>query len=237
MIVAAALAPMLALVGGSIDMGRGYLAQTRLQQACDAGVLAARKSIGSTLADDGVLPANAEAAGMRFFNLNFRSGAYGSENRTFAMALEEDYSVSGDAAVDVPTSIMRIFGQMNIPVEIECEARLNFSNTDIMMVLDTTGSMALTNSGDSQSRIAVLKDTVLRFFRELDASKSQATRIRYGFVPYSTNVNVGGLLEDDWIVDSWHYQSRKPAELGTRTGTRTYTRNTVRQSGSHTAAT
>jgi len=237
MLIAAALGPMLALVGGAIDMGRGYLAQTRLQQACDAGVLAARKTIGSTLAEGGVLPGNAESAGMRFFNLNFRSGIYGTANRQFEMALEDDYSVSGDAAVDVPTSVMRIFGQTNIPIEIECEARLNFSNTDIMMVLDTTGSMALTNPGDSQSRIAVLKDTVLRFFRELDANKSQTTRIRYGFVPYSTNVNVGALLEDDWIVDSWHYQSRKPAELGTQTGTRTYTRNTVRKSGSKTAAT
>ncbi|MFV0643575.1 MAG: TadE/TadG family type IV pilus assembly protein, partial [Sphingomonadaceae bacterium] len=38
-IIAAALLPLLAMVGGSIDMGRSYLAQSRLQQACDAGVL------------------------------------------------------------------------------------------------------------------------------------------------------------------------------------------------------
>jgi hypothetical protein len=105
MLIAAALGPMLALVGGAIDMGRGYLAQTRLQQACDAGVLAARKTIGSTLAEGGVLPGNAESAGMRFFNLNFRSGIYGTANRQFEMALEDDYSVSGDS--DRPTSRSR----------------------------------------------------------------------------------------------------------------------------------
>lgn len=229
--IAAALAPMLGLVGGAIDIGRGYLAQTRLQQACDAGVLAARKSIGSALVTGGTLPASAKSAGMRFFNLNFRSNSYGTANRTFEMALEDDYSVSGEATVDVPTTIMRMFGQNNIPVEIQCEARLNFSNTDIMMVLDTTGSMALTNSGDSQSRLAVLKDTVLRFFRELEANKSAATRIRYGFVPYSTNVNVGGLLESDWIVDQWSYQTRKDQPMGTKKGTRTYSRNTEYKSG------
>ena len=38
--VAAAIAPILAMVGSGIDMGRSYLSETRLQQACDAGVLA-----------------------------------------------------------------------------------------------------------------------------------------------------------------------------------------------------
>ena len=42
-IVAASIAPILAMVGGGVDMGRSYLAESRLQQACDAGVLAARK--------------------------------------------------------------------------------------------------------------------------------------------------------------------------------------------------
>ena len=36
------LIPILAMIGGGIDMGRGYLSQSRLQQACDAGVLAGR---------------------------------------------------------------------------------------------------------------------------------------------------------------------------------------------------
>ena len=33
-LMAASLLPLLAMVGGGIDMGRSYLAQTRLQQAC-----------------------------------------------------------------------------------------------------------------------------------------------------------------------------------------------------------
>lgn len=40
--IAAAIFPMMAMVGGGVDMGRSYLSQSRLQQACDAGVLAAR---------------------------------------------------------------------------------------------------------------------------------------------------------------------------------------------------
>ena len=55
-IVAAAIAPLLAMVGGGIDMGRSYLSESRLQSACDAGVLAARKKLGSAVVADGLSP-------------------------------------------------------------------------------------------------------------------------------------------------------------------------------------
>ena len=221
-IVAASIAPILAMVGGGVDMGRSYLAESRLQQACDAGVLAARKKLGSAAVVTGEVPDDVATVGERFFNINFRAGAYGTENRQFDMTLEDDYSISGTATVDVPTTIMGIFGFTNVPVSTECQARLNFSNTDVMMVLDTTGSMAQTNPGDSLPRITALKNTVTSFFAQLEASKGAGTRVRYGFVPYSTNVNVGGLLEDDWVVDDWTYQSRILNSGGARGGVLSY---------------
>jgi hypothetical protein len=208
MIVAASIAPILAMVGGGIDMGRSYLAESRLQQACDAGVLAARKKLGSAAVVTGVVPTDVSDIGARFFNINYRLGAYGTKNRQFAMTLEDDYSISGTASADVPTTIMGIFGFTKVAVAAECQARLNFSNTDVMMVLDTTGSMAETNPGDSLPKIVELRSTVTSFFSQLEASKKPGTRVRYGFVPYSTNVNVGALLKDDWVVKDWSYQSR-----------------------------
>src|SRR5690554_1673651 len=82
-LIAASTAPLLALIGGGIDMGRSYLSESRLQQACDAGVLAARKKLGSAAKVDGTVPDDVAMVGTRFFNLNFRDGAYGSENRRF----------------------------------------------------------------------------------------------------------------------------------------------------------
>lgn len=208
-LIAAAIAPILAMVGGGVDMGRSYLAQARLQQACDAGVLAARKRLGSEAVVTGDIPPDTGAIGRRFFNVNFRNGAYGSTGRDFAMTLEDDYAISGTAKATMPTTIMRIFGFNEIPIVVNCEAQINFSNTDVMMVLDVTGSMAQINPGDSASRIDVLKSTVKGFYSQLNSSAMAGTRIRYGFVPYSTNVNVGGLLADDWVVKKWDYQSRK----------------------------
>lgn len=213
-IIAAAIAPMLAMVGGGIDMGRSYLAQARLQQACDAGVLAARKKLGSAAAAGGLIPAAVGETGNRFFDINFQDGSYGTANREFTMRLQDDYSITGEATVDVPTTIMRMFGNTNVPLRAECEARLNFSNTDIMMVLDTTGSMNDTNPGDSESKIVALRAVVKNFHTQLEAGKGPGIRLRYGFVPYSTNVNVGYLLQSGWLVDQWTYQGREAFDTG-----------------------
>ena len=232
--IAASLVPLLAMVGGGIDMGRSYLSETRLQQACDAGVLATRKKLGSAVVVGGVVPADAAAVGNRFFSNNFADGSYGTTDRTFAMTLEEDFSISGAATVTVPTTIMNLFGYAQVAVSVNCEASLNFSNTDIMFALDTTGSMNTTNPDDSEPRIDVLKGVVRSFHTQLEGSKGPGIRLRYGFVPFSTNVNVGGLLEDEWVVDDWTYQSREdygstPGELSSHT----YDENWVEKSGTN----
>jgi len=208
MIVAAALLPLLAMIGGGIDMGRGYVVQTRLQHACDAGVLAARKRLGTQAAVDDLVPDEVAAVGERFFDVNFPDGDYGTEQRQFNLVLENDYSITGEASIAVPTTLMTIFGYSALPVEVNCRAQITMSNTDVMMVLDTTGSMDWINPGDTVPRIDALRSTVKSFHAQLEANKPHGTRIRYGFVPYSTNVNVGYLLDDDWMVDSWSYNSR-----------------------------
>lgn len=230
--IAAALVPLLAMVGGGIDMGRSYLSQSRLQQACDAGVLAARKKLGSQFITAGVIPEDVADVGNRFFNLNFADGSYGTANRSFQMTLEPDLAISGQATVDVPTTLMTVFGYSNVDIAVECEAKLNFSNSDILFVLDTTASMAQTNPSDSQSRISILKQVVKDFHGEIEGSKSPGTRVRYGFLPYSSNVRVADILKSDWMVDEWTYQSRVP-NAPTSTNVSYYYYNVTVLSGSY----
>jgi Flp pilus assembly protein TadG len=237
MIIAAALLPLIAMIGGGVDIGRAYLSQSRLQQACDSGVLAARKRLGTEAKVTGEIPDDAALAGQRFFDLNFSDGDYGTKDRTFAMTLEPDYSVAGNATVAVPTTLMAIFGFGSMPVKVTCTAQLNMANTDVMMVLDVTGSMAQTNPGDTMSKIAALKQTVHNFYEQLTAAAPSTTRLRFGFVPYSTNVNVGGLLSDDWVNTTWHYQSRDVFKDTGPLTTTSYARNWIYKSGSIGAAT
>lgn len=230
-IIAAAIAPILAMVGGGIDMGRSYLSQSRLQQACDAGVLAARKRLGAQAAVTGEISPDVAETGQRFFNINFRSGSYGTEDRDFVMTLEEDFAISGVATVNVPTTIMQIFGFTVVPVSVECEAQIDFANTDVMMVLDVTGSMAEHNPGEAQSRLDAMKQTVANFHAQLAAASQAGSRIRYGFVPYSTNVRVGHLLRDEWVTGTWSYQSREQVADRKNPTTRTYTTGATKVSG------
>lgn len=220
--IAAALVPLLAMVGGAIDMGRSYLAETRLQQACDAGVLAARKRLGTSAAGGGAIPADVTEVGDRFFNVNFPDGSYGTTGRDFELVLSADYQLSGTAEVTVPTTIMTIFGFTEVPIATTCGAEVGVANTDIVLALDVTGSMNLTNPGDSRPRIDELKDTVKSFHAEIQAASAPGSRIRYGFVPYSTNVNAASLLTDEQVVDSWSYQSRRLLGSGTAAGTTSF---------------
>lgn len=208
-ILAFSVVPLLALVGSSIDMGRAYLVESRLQQACDAGVLGARKELGAiTNFDPDVDGASVVSKGNRFFNANFADGIYNSVDRSFEMTLEEDQSVGGTASVILPTEIMQFFGKEQIDIAVSCRAELSIPNTDIMMALDVTGSMAESNPDDTSPKIAVLKSVVKDFYATMEATRQPQSRVRYGFVPYSTNVNVGALLKDEWIVPQWLYPSR-----------------------------
>jgi len=59
------------------------------------------------------------------------------------------------------------------------------------------------------------------FYDTLETALSGTNaRVRYGFVPYSSSVNVGHLLTDldpDYLVDSWVIQSRKPVYKSVQT--------------------
>lgn len=70
--LAMSVVPLLALVGSSIDMGRAYLVESRLQQACDAGVLGARKELGAIVDfDPDIDGAAVISKGTHFLGLHF----------------------------------------------------------------------------------------------------------------------------------------------------------------------
>lgn len=209
MLSALMIFPMMGFIGAGVDMSRVYLVRTRLQAACDAGVLAARK------AETGVaLSTAARDRGEEFFLSNFGTGEFETRNMTFAMTMAGSGVLSGDAHVELQSTMMSLFGYGWLDVDANCAAHQNIGDTDIMFVLDTTGSMADTNPGDSKNRFESMKDAVVNFHTTLEAAKIGSTRIRYGFVPYSQNVAVGYLLKPEWMAMRWKYQSREPAGTG-----------------------
>jgi len=203
-IVAAAIFPLAAMIGGGIDISRLYLTKTRLQQACDAGALAGRKAMSGITWTD----ANNTVA-EQFFHMNFPDGRYGTGTTAVDYSASNTGAVTGTASVVVPMTLMSLFNMPDKTIHAECTADLQLPNTDVMFVLDTTLSMNDANPGDSQSRIAVLREAVSNFYTELQRVKPAGSHIRYGFVPYSGTVNVGTLLKPDWLQDNPIYDSRE----------------------------
>ncbi len=188
-LVAAGVFPLVGVIGGGIDMSRSYLAKTQLQAACDAGALAGRRAMAR--ADQYETPERAKAD--RLFAANFDGTRFGVADPVFTTTVDGDDNILGSATVDVPTTLMAVFGKKTVTVSVDCMATLQVSNTDVMFVLDTTGSM----EGD---KISGLRDAVRDFHSVLaGADLANSTRVRYGFVPYALTVNASTLLGSSHI--------------------------------------
>src|SRR6185295_6011129 len=214
-IVGAALVPLAGMIGSGVDMSRAYMAKTRLQSACDAAALAGRR-----IMQNDTLNSTVTNEATRFFNFNFPQRLYNTATFTPNVTKPATGTVRVTASTTIPTSIMRIFGFTSLPLNVTCDASLNFVNTDIMLVLDTTGSMDNDVNDnftwtDSARKITALRDAVMAMYDSLSGVQTQlqaaGMRLRYGVVPYSSTVNVGSLIRSvnaAYLVDSYTYQSR-----------------------------
>jgi Flp pilus assembly protein TadG len=226
-IVAASILPLLAMIGSGIDMSRAYMAQARLQQACDAASLAGRRVMTGTAIDSTVTN---EVT--KFFNFNFPQKSFQTASFTPVVTAGANQTVIISAATTIPTSIMKIFGFSTLPLSVTCNAKQDFVNTDIVLVLDTTGSMLddVNNNhvnGGSTSKIVGLRSAVMALYDQLSPVQTQlqaaGLRLRYGVVPYSSMVNVGKLIttmSPSYMNDSSTYQTRvanynQPVYIGT----------------------
>lgn len=218
MLTAAAIFPVIGIVGSGIDIGRAYMAQLRLQQACDAGVLAGRRYMGATAYSD-----QAEAEALKMFDFNYPAGLYGSQGVTFESEPEGKSDVVGTATARLPTSIMHMFGFNNFELAANCGAKLEIANVDVMLVLDVTGSMKDPGT-NKQARIDEMKDASMVFFKVMTDAEKGNGRLRIGVVPYSSTVNVGQILLEknpDWLANSVTLPSRTPKFNGWKPGTTT----------------
>ncbi len=220
--VAAGLVPMAGMIGGGVDISRAYMVQTRLQQACDAGVLAGRKAMSNSTYN-----AAAKQQAENFFKTNFPEGYLRTQNLTFTHSNPSGTAkVVGEASVTLPTVIMKIFDQDGIDVDVECEAVMEIANSDITFVLDTTGSMndnVSTGSGGTIKKIVALRNAMGSFDDTVRAAAAGSnSRIRYAMVPYSITVNVGELIYDldkTYLIggtagDTYAYESRQRPTSG-----------------------
>jgi len=210
-IVAASMIPIAGFIGSGLDMSRAYLVKTRLQQACDAGSLAARKSMSGT-----TLTTADKAEGERYFRYNFPDGTMGTTAlasattvgpNTIVLGTDSNNQVTMTATATMPNTIMNLFGFATQEIAATCKAEEFYVNTDVMLVLDTTGSMNCTISDPTScgqptektgSKMGELRSAVKKLYASLrpaqEALEGKNLRMRIGWVPYAATVNVGKLV-------------------------------------------
>ncbi len=151
--VAACTVPIAGFIGSGLDLSRAYLVRTRLQQACDAGVLAGRKMMGA----GGTLTPGVQAEIGKFVDFNFPARTLNTSPIAIAPTLDATTDTIGlGLSTRMDTALMYLFGIADVPVAVTCSARDDYANIDIVLVLDTTGSMACSPSRSEASCSAFL---------------------------------------------------------------------------------
>lgn len=199
-ICAAAILPLTAVIGSGLDLSDAYMTRQRLQNACDAGVLAARQYMQGTVYNTAV-----EDEANKFFYFNFPKGTSNVSNLVFTVGQDTTTKsqLNGAASANVPTSLMRIFGYTQIPISVSCDATRDMGHNDIMLVLDVTGSMASAPSTGGASKISRLRTGAMGLYKALESDDGSVTR--YGIMPYSHTVNVARSLKNKDILDGQPY--------------------------------
>ncbi|MEP2989017.1 MAG: TadE/TadG family type IV pilus assembly protein [Parasphingorhabdus sp.] len=208
--MAAAMVPLAGMIGGGLDISRAYMAKAKLQNACDAGALAARQGMtGTNFTNADRLTAE------RFFDFNFPAGTMAAEDIDFDIQQDagDVASLEGVATATIPTSLMKIFSYNEIDIAVDCNVKRDLGNNDIMVVLDVTGSMNcdpghfpnhVDCDGDSNSKIARLRNGALGLYRALQDG-TNTSRTRFGLIPYSSSINVGRRLRTRDILRTTDY--------------------------------
>ena len=246
--MAAALVPLIGFTGSAVDMARLYVVKVRLQQACDAGALAARHAMSDTDPSK-ALDKIANDQGQQFFKSNFETGWFQAANPVFTPAKGKQgpsavaNAVTATATVTVPMALMSYFGAPPVNLSVSCQAVFDVTDNDIMFVLDNTGSTSCypsdppdcggtqatytrtdgtpgyydieksptqVNGSTMYSKIESLRQAVVLFDSTLRANADTTTHFRYGFVPYTSAVNVGAAIPAQYLQSgTWKYQSRQ----------------------------
>jgi Mg-chelatase subunit ChlD len=166
--------------GLAVDASYLYTVRAKLQMACDAGALAAARSlnVGLSMAEQ---EQSARNRALAFFDSNFPEGAMNTRERSARVVVEETAlrtrSVTVSASVRAPTYFMRLAGINSVPVAASGKASRR--DVNLMMVLDRSGSMQ--NSGACEPMKSAARSFVARFAEARD---------RLGMITYST---------------AWHY--------------------------------
>lgn len=206
-IVAAASAPLfVATIGGAVD----YTIFKDARQVSETALDSASLSVASGISRGEINIADAEQRGLEFFTINLNRFGVGSDGSGGSIDVS-DFSLSVNPAsssvtarvdLGVPTIFAGLFGVDEFGVPLSSTAAFSGApgsteKIEFSFVLDVTGSMGGTISGENQTRLEALQQSMrdslnILLPEGLDGRPGiNDERVRVGLVPYATSVNIG----------------------------------------------
>lgn len=141
------LASIVPVVGLAVDLSMMYLAQTRLSSAADSAVLAAARGL-SRGSDDGSQTATAVSTASAYMLKNFPSGVFQTSGLTYTTTVDTSTPnvriVNTTASANIPMMFMRYVGPTSM--DIRASAQATRRDTNVIMILDRSGSMSASSS-------------------------------------------------------------------------------------------
>ena len=187
MIFGLVVTALIGVAGAALDYTTASRARTKLQAGLDAGVLAAALSISDGQTNSVV---------QRYANLSAPNGT--TPNVTVTV---NGNQVSATASVDIATTLLEVIGITTIPIAVRSSAIFGSGKAEVVLVLDTTGSM-------SGAKLAGLQQAGKDFVTTLFSAPNAGQSLRMGLVPFNSYVNVGQQYRTSlWLAGANDYST------------------------------
>ena len=186
--------PMLLMAGAGIDIGRAYYVRSDLSTALDAATLAVASST-----DTSTTTLNSRLSTM--FAANYHLGNMAPATAP-SMVIKNNL-VDSMVSATLPTTLLS-FIMPSITITVTSEVNKQTSGIELVLALDTTGSMADNN------KMVELKAAAHNLITMIFGSGTSASAAFVGIVPFTDTVNIGSTnttyISDpsvyDWGKDS-----------------------------------
>lgn len=188
---------LIGIAGAAVDLGRQQLMTVKLQQASDAGALAA------AFPPDGATKAQQQAIALRYFNLNFPTSFLGVTRPTPAISIGSDISVTANG--DVKTVFVQTVGNASTPSSalsrVSNSITTSNADYDVVMVVDESGSTSVAAPGGGGTRMDVEKNALNNMIDTIFPDEPTPNlNLRFGLVGYTGHISSIGALTSNKLT-------------------------------------
>ncbi len=188
---ALALVPLMAAIGGGLDLARALIVKAEMTSALDAAALAVGSSTNLTTSQ-------MQTLAQQYFNANYTEDAsYGTPAAVTINPGTQSIQIA--TSCDMPTSILKVIGLNTFSVTASSTVVWGQLKLWVSLVLDNTGSMTQTDSS-GLSKMTALKDASHQLLTMLQGASSTPGDVRAAIIPFVKDVNAGtASVNATWI--------------------------------------